>query len=264
MITMTVHRRGENLPIEATRLVGRRQELAELGRLCEGSRLVTVTGVGGVGKTRLALRAAAELSPRFADGVYWVELSPLEDGSSVPYAIAAALPLVDQTTHPMIDVVTDYLADRELLLVLDTCEHLAPACSQVVQELLASAPGLRILATSRRVLAVPFEQIVTLDPLPVPDCDATAGVTADTGGDAVTLLADRAAAVVPGFQVGAADRADVVRLCQRLDGLPLAIELAAARLGELSVAELTRRLGDRFTLLGDTESNSSQADPPWH
>src|SRR5271154_3403477 len=127
VITMTVHRRGGELPIETTLLVGRRQELAELGRLCEGSRLVTVTGGGGVGKTRLALRAAAELGPRFTDGVCWVELSPLEDDASVLYAIAAALPLIDQTVRPMIDVVADYLAGREMLLGRETCEHLAAA-----------------------------------------------------------------------------------------------------------------------------------------
>jgi predicted ATPase len=260
MITMTVQRRGGELPAETTRLVGRRKELAELARLCESSRLVTVTGVGGVGKTRLALRAAAELRPRFTDGVCWVELSALEDDASVPYAIAAALPLVDQTVRPMIDVVADYLAGRELLVVLDTCEHLAAACSLVIQDLLASAPGLRILATSRRVLGVPSEQVLTLDPLPVPD----PGTAAGPSEDAVMLLADRAALVVPGFQVNAAGWADVVRLCQRLDGLPLAIELAAARLDELPLAELTRRLEDRFALLGDTESITSRADPPWH
>ncbi|MEU5877996.1 NB-ARC domain-containing protein [Spirillospora sp. NPDC047279] len=258
---MTGEVRLGRLPAETTRLVGRRDELTRLWRLCGRSRLVTVTGVGGVGKTRLALRSAAELGHRFADGAWWVELSPVEDSESVPYAIAEVLPLVDQTTRPVIEVVTDYLADRELLLVLDTCEHLVDTCAHVVETLLAAAPGLRILATSRRPLDLPGERLMTLDPLLVPSGPAA---PASAGEDAVTLLSDRAGAVVDGFEVTDDNRADVVRLCRRLDGLPLAIELAAARLGELTLRELTDRLDDRFAVLGDTEAAIPEADPPWH
>ncbi|MER7397623.1 AAA family ATPase [Streptomyces sp. NPDC000151] len=253
------HRRG-NLPVRTTRLIGREAELAEVRELCERSRLVTLTGVGGVGKTRLALAATVELQPHFPDGAWLVELSPLTSAALLPHTIAEALPLVDRTTRPMIDVLADYLADRRLLLVLDTCEHLTDAVALTVQVLLRAAPQLRILATSRRVLDVPGEEVLTVEPLPVPD---SADIQADSA-DAVTLLAERAAEAVPGFTVTDANRADVLGLCQRLDGLPLALELAAARLRELPVRELTARLEDRFAVLGDTDDTTSRADPPWH
>ena len=260
-------------PAETNRLVGRSAELARIGLLYERSRLVTVTGVAGVGKTRLALRAAAELTPRFAEGAWWAELSPLVEGAALLYAIVEALPLVDQTTRRMIDVVVDYLADRELLLVLNTCEHIVDACALAVETLLAAAPNVRILATSRCALNVPGEEILALSPLPVPDGATgawTLGIDGPDGEDAVTLLAERAAQVVPGFKVTRWNRAEVVGLCRQLEGLPLAIELAAARLAEMPVRELTVRLADRFEVLGDTGAESAEtanvvdADPPWH
>ncbi|MER7397546.1 hypothetical protein ABT381_18780 [Streptomyces sp. NPDC000151] len=255
-------RQAGNLPAAKTRMVGRRDELAEVQRLFEGAaRLVTLTGAGGVGKTRLALEAAAVLRPRFRDGVWLVELSPLRRGALLAHTIAEALPLADQTTRPVIDVLADYLADRELLLILDTCEHLTDACALAAQVLVRAAPGLRILATSRRTLNLPGENVLTVEPLPVPEPDDPAAAQAD----AVVLLAERAARTVPGFTVtGPGERADLVRLCRRLDGLPLAIELAAARLGELSVQELTERLEDRFAVLGTTDEVVEEAEPPWH
>ncbi|MFD3577605.1 ATP-binding protein [Streptomyces sp. NPDC058644] len=243
-------------------MVGRRTELAEVVRLVKGpARLVTLTGVGGVGKTRLALEAAARLRPAFWDGVWLVELSPLSQGEALPYAIVEALPLVDQTTRPMLDVLAEYLADRELLLVLDTCEHLADECALTVQALMRAAPGLRILATSRRPLNVPGAEVLTVEPLPIPGPGDPA---AAAEADAVVLLAERAAQRVPGLAADAAGRADLVGLARRLEGLPLAIELAAARLGELSVRELTERLDDRFAVLGDTDKVVHGAQPPWH
>ncbi len=253
-------RRLGNLPEETNRLVGRQTELAQVARLCRRARLVTVTGVGGVGKTRLALEAAAGLRSRFRDGVWWVELSPLRKGGLLPHTIAQVLPLADQTARPVIDVLADYLADRELLLVLDTCEHLTDACALTVQALARAAPGLRILATSRRTLNVPGEEVCTVEPLPVPETDDPAAAQAD----AVVLLAERAAAHAPGFAATDARRAELVGLCRRLEGLPLAIELAAARLGELSVRELTVRLDDRFAVLGETDAVVEGAEPPWH
>ncbi|GGM16272.1 hypothetical protein GCM10010129_70590 [Streptomyces fumigatiscleroticus] len=251
-----------NLPEERDRLVGRQAQRAELARLVRRSRLVTVTGVGGVGKTRLAQSVAGELQPSFADGAWWVELSPLCDGRALPFALAEALPLADQTTRPMLEVVAEYLAGREILLVWDTCEHLVDECRETVSALLAEAPNLRILATSRRPLVLPAEEVVALDPLPVPATDD--GPAAGEGDDAVVLLAERAAETVPGFTVTTANRRDLVALCRRLEGLPLALELAAARLRDMSLAELNQRLDDRYAVLGTTDGVDYGADPPWH
>ncbi|WP_055703053.1 MULTISPECIES: ATP-binding protein [Streptomyces] len=222
--------------------------------------MVTLTGVGGVGKTRLALATAEAVQGQFRDGAWFVELSPLTDGALLAHVIAETLPLADQTTRPMIDVVAEYLAERETLLVLDTCEHLADACALAAESLLRAAPGLRILATSRRPLHLIAEEVVVLDPLPVPDEGGTAGAA----DDAVALLAERAAQALPRFAVTDANRPDLVRLCRRLEGLPLAIELAAARLRDMSVPELADRLDDRFGVLGNDRQAVHDADPPWH
>ncbi|MGP3776383.1 ATP-binding protein [Streptomyces sp. SDT5-1] len=259
-----------NLPRARTGTVGREAEVAEIERLLTGpalrapARLVTLTGVGGVGKTRVALTAALALQPRFRDGAWLVELSPLRDqGELLAHVIAEALPLADQTTRPMLDVLVEYLAERELLLVLDTCEHLADDCALLTEALLRAAPGLRILVTSRRVLNAVEERVLTIDPLPVPEADDRGSDPAGTA-DALALLTLRAAEAVPGFAATGAERAELVRLCRRLDGLPLAIELAAARLRELPVRELTSLLDDRFAVLGDTDGIATDADPPWH
>ncbi|WP_063792430.1 ATP-binding protein [Streptomyces atriruber] len=248
-----------NLPGRWTGLVGRRSELADMQRLFHGERLVTLTGVAGVGKSRLALEAAVELQPSFRDGAWWVELSPLSQGSVLDLTIAEALPLADMSNRPMIDVLADYMFGQELLLVLDTCEHLADACALTAQKLLDAAPGLRILATSRRPLGVPVERVLTVDPMPVPDPDDPEAA----GNDAMVLLAERASAVVPGFAVTKDNQPDMVRLCRRLEGLPLAIELAAARLRELSPAELATGLDDRLAVL-ETKEAAYTVLPPWH
>ncbi|MGA4840680.1 ATP-binding protein [Streptomyces sp. G45] len=228
-------------------LIGRRAELADVAARLTRNRLVTISGVGGVGKTRLARRVADDARPRYPDGVWWVELSPLEDGALLAYAIAEALPLVDQSGRPVLDVVAAYLAGREPLLVLDTCEHVAEECADAVTALLMAAPGLRVLATSRRPLGLPVEDVVPLEPLPEADARA--------------LLARRAEATAPGRALGDDEAA---ALCRRLEGLPLAIELAAARLRELPPDELNRRLDDRFDVLGETRHPVYDADPPWH
>ncbi|GHC71794.1 ATP-binding protein [Streptomyces flavofungini] len=228
-------------------LVGRQDELAELYRRLERHRLVTVSGVGGVGKTRLARQAALGLRPRFPDGVWWVELSPLADGALLAYAIAEPLPLVDQSGRPMLEAVAEYVAGRELLLVLDTCEHVVQECADAVAALLMAAPGLRVLATSRRPLGLSVEDVVALAPLPEADARA--------------LLSLRVGEAAPG---GSYDDSAAAALCRRLDGLPLAIELAAARLREMPPAELNRRLDDRFEVLGETRQSVHEADPPWH
>ncbi|MFI6875622.1 ATP-binding protein [Streptomyces sp. NPDC050400] len=256
----TQGQRAGNLPAEQAELVGRRAELYQVRRLLEGARLVSVTGVGGVGKTRLALRAAHLAQSRFRDGVWWVELSGLRHGELLTAAIAEALPVTDRTTRPMSEVLAEYLAPRELLLVLDTCEHLATECREVAATLLTMAPGLRILTTSRRTLGAAAERLVTLAPLPLPEGDSVV----DWQADATVLLAARAAEAVPGFTVTDAERPDLVRLCRRLEGLPLALELAAARLREMTPAELTERLDDRFGVLESGDAMVRGTVPAWH
>ncbi|WP_052441056.1 ATP-binding protein [Streptacidiphilus anmyonensis] len=228
-----------NLPAELTGFVGRRVELAIAQRMLRRVRLVTVVGPGGVGKSRLALRAAAAAVPDFADGAWLVPCAELTDPALLGHAIAEALRLTDGTARPAREVLRDFLAPRRLLLVLDGCEHLVEEAAPLVAALLAAAPGLRVLASSREPLRVEGEQQLPLPPLPTEGPDA----------DAVTLFAQRAAAVLPGFSVTARNAAQVTALCRRLDGIPLAIELAAGRLPVLSVQQITERLDDRFAVL---------------
>jgi predicted ATPase/DNA-binding CsgD family transcriptional regulator len=204
-----------------------------------------VTGPGGVGKTRVALRSAARLSGGYADGVCLAELAGLHDPELLPHTIATCLGLPEQDARTQLAAVLDYLRDRQLLLILDTCEHLVDACAKLADTVLRETAGVTVLATSRQPLDAAGEHTFPIPPLPVPEADAR-----DTGGgDAVELFAQRAAAAVPGFTVTDANRADVIRLCRRLDGIPLAIELATVRLRAVPLAQLTSRLEDRFRLL---------------
>ncbi|MEW2517462.1 ATP-binding protein [Actinacidiphila alni] len=228
-----------NLPTELTSFVGRTSELAELDVLLAQSRLSTLTGAGGVGKTRLALCAARRAQDRFPDGAWLVELSGLGDASLLDHAVAEALRLADHTTRSPRAVLTERLADREMLLVLDGYDRLPAEVAGLAAELLRRAPGLRVLAAGRRPLGVTGERLLPLEPLPAADADS----------DAVRLFAERAAAVLPGFTVTAANSGPVVELCGRLDGLPLALELAAVRLRALSVEQVLDRLDDPFRLL---------------
>ncbi|MFI0258264.1 ATP-binding protein [Streptomyces sp. NPDC017056] len=224
-----------NLPAELNRFVGRDGELAALAGHLRSARLVTLTGVGGVGKSRLAARAAAILQDRFCDGAWLVELSTLHHGHLLDHAVAEALDLADHTGRPPRAALAAHLAGRELLLVLDGHEHLAEECAALVADLLRRAPGLRVLAAGRRPLGLPGEQNVPLPPM--------------HDRDAAGLFLDRAAAVVPGFTAESVDQAAVAELCRRLDGIPLALELAAGRLRALSVEQVLHRLDDRFRLL---------------
>ncbi|MFF8644751.1 ATP-binding protein [Streptomyces sp. NPDC015345] len=222
-----------SLPLELNAFVGRSGELAELAAALETGRLVTITGVGGVGKSRLAVRAAGRRRPR--DGTWLVDLAPLRDADLVEHAVAEALGLTDHTSRPPRQVLREHLAERELLLVVDGFEHLVDACASLVRELLVHSPGLRVLATGRRPLETEGERLLPLAPLP-PE-------------EAAELFADRAAACVPRFTLDDGSREDVLELCRRLDGIPLAVELAAGRLRVLSPAQLVSRLDDRFRLL---------------
>ncbi|MFP3991107.1 NB-ARC domain-containing protein [Streptomyces sp. E11-3] len=251
-----------NLPPETTSFVGRETELdllahvlADRARDTFGGRLVTLTGAGGVGKTRLALRAAARVSASFPDGVWLTELSPLRDPDLVGLALTQALQLTDQSARPVVDTLADWLRDKRLLLVLDSCEHLLAGCAQTLLTLLAAAPGICVLATSRQPLGVGGEQQVDVDPLPVTDTEHTA---------AATLFAQRAAAAAPGFRLDAANRETVLGICRRLDGVPLAIELAAAQLPELSVGSLYERLADRLPSRLDLLATRDERGLPRH
>ncbi|GII75816.1 hypothetical protein Sru01_07980 [Sphaerisporangium rufum] len=246
---MTGRAGAGGLPAETTRLVGRRREIAEITRRLQTARLVTLTGVGGVGKTRLALRIARNAGDAFPGGVRFADLSGLPGPAALGRAVRAALASADGTGGPMAERLARLLAGRLGLLVLDGCEHVAEACASVVAALLAAVPALTVLATSRRVLGVPGESPFQVEPLPVeaPE-DAGRNGAGDGGGEgAVALFADRAAAALPGF----APTPEVALLCRRLDGIPLAVELAAARLGTLTVGQLIRGAGDRFGLLAD-------------
>lgn len=236
------------LPAEMTSFVGRRRELAETRRLLASGRLLTLTGPGGVGKTRLALRMAAEVRRTFPDGVWFVDLSALHDPQLLPHTVANALELRQISANPTADLAS-YLESQRLLVVLDNCAHLTDATALLASKLLAAAPGLHILATSRHVLGVEGEQILSVPPLSVPEADRDVLAGDATHYESVTLFLDRAAAVAPGFAITDSNRATVVELCRRLDGIPLAIELAAVWLRILSPAQILDRLEDRFRLL---------------
>lgn len=244
-------RRGTNgaLPLELTSFVGRRKEVSELKSLLSASRLVTLTGVGGVGKTRLALRVASTVRKDFSDGVRLIELGEVHDGSLTESVVAAALGVRDQPARPVQDVVIDFLHTRDLLLVLDNCEHVVEGAAELVDALLQACPGLRILATSREPLGITGERVRSLSPLTIPGPDMTPSLRTVLRYDAVTLFAERAAATVEGFEVTDDNAATLAQICSRLDGLPLAIELAAARLRAMSPDQILQRLTDRFALL---------------
>jgi predicted ATPase/DNA-binding CsgD family transcriptional regulator len=243
-----MRRYPDELTREVTGFVGRSQELKVLAETLESARLVTITGTAGVGKTRVALRAAADNGRRFTDGVCFAELGGLRDADLVPHTVAAGLGLPEQDARSGLDAVVDYLSDRQVLLVLDTCEHVIDGCVPLVDALLREAPGVAVLATSRHPLDMPGEHLFPLPPLPVPGPRTGAG-----DGDAVKLFAQRAATAVPGFTVSDANRGEVEQLCRRLDGIPLAIELAAVQLRATPLRVLSDRLEQRFLTLADGE-----------
>jgi len=236
-----------------TTFIGRRRELSQVRDALERYRLVTLRGVGGVGKTRLALHLAADLRRSFADGVWLVELSALRNAELLARTVAASLGLPDQAAGDPVDLLSDHLAERHLLLILDTCEHLVDACAKLAEALLRAAPRLRILATSREPLDVLGEQSLLISPLPVPEPGAPAA-----GTDSVALFVDRAEAMLPGFTLTAANQQAVGELCRRLDGIPLALELAAVRLRTMSIEQIAARLDDRFRLLGTARTSENR------
>ncbi|MFD9666293.1 ATP-binding protein [Rhodococcus sp. NPDC059968] len=237
------------MPADLTTFVGRRHELTQARKLLSDARLVTLTGVGGVGKTRLATQLARSLRRAFADGVWIVELAPLRDETVLAQTVIDALDITEGSTGSRLEVLRAFVRHREMLLVMDNCEHLLTAAATLIDSLLRRAPGLRVLATSRQALGVPGEHLMPIRPLPIP----IPGTIPESGMSsefaAVTLFVERATAVVPDFLITPENELQIVRICQQLEGLPLAIELAAARLRVLAVDELYTSLSHRFTLL---------------
>ena len=238
-----------NLPLELTSFVGRRHELTEAKNLLTRSRLVTLTGIGGVGKTRLAMRIAAAVQRDYANGVRLVELGELRDQSSLDDAIAGALGLRDHSARPLREVLIEFLAPREVLLVLDNCEHMLDAVAELGEALLRVCPDLQILATSREPLGLGGEAVLRVPPLAVPDPERKPSLRGLPKYDAVSLFVERGAVAVPGFALTEENAATVAGICHRLDGLPLPIELAAARLRAMSPEQILERLTDRYALL---------------
>ena len=234
---------------ELTEFVGRRSELAGVREALGAARLVTLTGPGGIGKTRLAIEAASGARRAFRDGVWLAELGSLRDAALLVPEVARSLGLSDRSSRWATAALTDYLADRQVLLVLDQCEHLADACAVMADALLRGCPDLRIIATSRHVLGVTGEVTVAVPPLTVPAEGQPAVPEELLQYEAVRLFTDRAVAVQPGFTLDEASGPAVAGICRRLDGIPLAIELAAVRLRSLSPGQILSRLDSRFPLL---------------
>ena len=239
-----------NLPAEATSFVGRRAELREVKRLLTTTRLLTLTGSGGVGKTKLAVRAAAEMARGFPDGVWLVLLDSISDPLLVTQATFNALGVHDLSSGLSLSSLTDYLVGKRALVVLDNCEHLLDGCAVLVSTLLAACPDLHVLATSRQALGVAGEVRMVVPPMSLPAEADDLPVQRLLGCDAVWLLTERAAAASPGFAIDAANAEQVLTLCRKLDGIPLALELAAVRLASLSLEQLNEGLARELSVLG--------------
>lgn len=250
--------RQHNLPVSTSRFFGRQSEIDALKTLLShpAHRLVTLTGPGGVGKTRLAVQTAYGLADHFPDGVWWVELSTLDDPQAVPSAVARALKVMEQTDQAIVQTLGDDLQDKCLLLVMDNCEHLLEACAQLVKALQAAAPRLLVLATSRAPLRLEGEQVMRLQPFALPDSAQVLKAAAALEYEAVQLFVDKAAKVQLNFALTDSNAQIVTQICQNLDGMPLAIELAAARASVVPVEAIARRVDQRFRWLNTQSSGS--------
>jgi predicted ATPase/DNA-binding CsgD family transcriptional regulator len=245
---------------EPNSFVGRERELDELRRFVPSARAVTLCGPGGIGKTRLALRVLAELADDFPDGVWFIELGELRQPDLVVSRVASVIGVDEEPGRPLLDTLADALRPRRLLLALDTCEHLIDSCARLCHRLLASSPGLHVLATSREPLRMAAEAVWQVPPLSLPQPGAPEAPEELSRYEAVRLFGDRAEASLPGFALGAGNVSAVSALCRSLDGVPLAIELAAAWVRVLSVEQIVARLDDRFRLLtsGDRTAPARQ------
>jgi predicted ATPase/DNA-binding CsgD family transcriptional regulator len=245
-----------NLPVELTSFVGRRQELDDLRRALSRARLLTLTGAGGVGKTKLALRAAREVSRQFPHGIWFVELAPVQDPSLVVQAAFATLGLQDRSSGWSTTTLGDFIGDKRALLILDNCEHVLDAAAVLAAALLRACPGLRVLATSRQALGITGEVVIDVPTLSLPD-DADAPLAELIRSDAVALFVERASAVQRGFALDDANAAAVLSICSHLDGIALALELAAVRLKALGLEALDHGLTTRLAALGTGDRSAS-------
>jgi predicted ATPase/class 3 adenylate cyclase len=244
----TLDTHPNNLPIQLTSFIGREQEMACVKEILNSSRLVTLTGSGGAGKTRLGIQVAADLFDQFPDGVWFVELAPLADPSLIPHCVSTALGLQLQSGRTIQLALTDYLRERNCLLLFDNCEHLIDACARFADALVRACPNLKILATSHERFGIAGEVIYRVPSLTIPSLE-TPTVTTLTQYEAVRLFVDRAVTIQPNFTVTNQNAPAVSQICYYLDGIPLAIELAAARINVLSVEQISERLVDSFRLL---------------
>ncbi|HEU0295893.1 MAG TPA: tetratricopeptide repeat protein [Anaerolineales bacterium] len=238
-----------NLPVQLTSFVGRENEIAELKQELEAHRLVTLTGSGGTGKTRLSLQVAADLLEKFDHGVWFVELAPLTDPDLIPQTILSTIGISEQPSKTPLEILKEYFHEKNALIVLDNCEHLITASAQVTNALLNAAPGLKVLASSREALGVKGELSYPVPSLSLPDVKHLPAIEQLSQYEAVRLFIDRALLVAPHFVVDKDNAPFIAQICYRLDGIPLAIELAAARIKMLSVEQISERLDDRFRLL---------------
>ena len=251
--------RRSNLPQQLTRFIGRQSEIAQVEDLLSGSRLVTLTGSGGVGKTRLALQIGTNVLKEYEDGVWFVDLAPLLEAALVPQTVASAFGVREEPGRSITETFADFLTNKDLLLVLDNCEHLIGACARFADGLLQASPSLRILATSREALGIVGEIVFQTPALALPDLQRQDGVESLSQNEAVRLFVERAASVQPAFTMTGKNAAALAEICIRLDGIPLAIELAASHVKVLSVQQIHARLDDRIGLL--TRGGSRTALP---
>lgn len=247
--------RRHNLPFQLTNFIGRERESSQVKELIATHRLVTLTGSGGVGKTRLALRVAADVLETFSDGVWLVDLAPLSDPALVPQAVATALEIREAPGSPLLNTLADYVRGKRLLLILDNCEHLGEPVRRLAKTLVETAPNLRILATSRESLGIAGEVTWRVPSLPMPEGHSLEERASPSTSasimqfESLQLFVDRATAVLPTFTVTDANASEVGKICYQLDGIPLAIELAAARVKMLSPQQIAARLDRCFDLL---------------
>jgi predicted ATPase/DNA-binding CsgD family transcriptional regulator len=249
LLDVSLNKPKHNLPLQLTSFIGRADEIRQVRELLGSSRLVTLTGAGGVGKTRLALAVATKMLEEFKDGIWLVELAPLGDPEIIPAAIASIFKVRADQNRSLRTALLDYLREKQVLLILDNCEHLIDGCAEIADTILRICPQVRLLASSREALGIDGEVPFYVPSLAVPRLDKQAGLEDMQNYESIQLFIERARLVLPGFALTEANAFSLAQVCHRLDGIPLALELAAARLQVLSIDQIAARLDDRFRLL---------------